>query len=126
MTVGERRYRCVSCRFLETRKTPKGRETPIGLEFVAHEPKCPRCGMAGANCVPLVRIHYLAPDPAGPIVGSEGLRYRMACSPNYANPDGRPCTGEPLQVTCEACEATREYAVAAELAEVVAGAIPLA
>jgi hypothetical protein len=113
--MADRRYRCRLC---------VTAEWPFGLEFENAEPVCPRCKVGGDTVVPLVRVHYYAADPRGPIGGSFG-RLRLACAPGEANPKGLPATGEPTAVTCEACKKTKEYQAAAEAWGATRGGIVL-
>jgi hypothetical protein len=48
---------------------------------IEHDPVvCPKCGADQEPMIGmLVMTHLLIPDPAGPISGSGGLRYHIAC-----------------------------------------------
>ena len=111
------RFRCSFCR------TP---EKPWGIEFEADFPQCPRCHAQGlAVVIPVVKVHFYAPDSQGPIVGAGGRHYRVACSPGFTNPNGIPCTGLPSAVTCEACMRTQEFHKAEDLQAELTGGILL-
>lgn len=69
---------------------------------------CPKCG---ANEPPLVGaytlIHWLVRDQKGPILGSGGLRYFVACDPNrhhlatFTNLEA--ASGDPSCINCPQC-----------------------
>jgi hypothetical protein len=64
------------------------------------------------------KLHYLIPDPAGPIesgpggstfkIGSQG-RYRIACNAALELNQYHRGTGEPYAVVCDACRATEAF-----------------
>jgi hypothetical protein len=67
---------------------------------------------------PVLRIHFLVPDDAGPVVSgpagdpvrvSPGGRYRIACDPALRPSDWDRVTGEPWAVRCRACQATDAF-----------------
>ena len=99
--MGPKRYRCTICH---------DAEFPLGFDFEAHEPVCPRCGIGPLNCVELTDVHLMVPDQRnGPIRGSKSRRYHIACKPNAFNPHGVPMTIETQQITCRACKLTEDY-----------------
>lgn len=93
-------YRCILC------KTPT---EPFGHDFVNSEPCCPKCKLSGVNILPLVYIHLYFPDVDGPILGTAGVCYRVACKPKARNPRGVPCSTQAITVTCPECQKTRDY-----------------
>ena len=112
--MASKRWRCSFCRTLEQ---------PWGIEFEAETPQCPRCHASGMVIIPLENVHFLAPDPQGLIAGAGGRRYRIACSPEKANPLGKPATGLPSAVTCRRCQDTVEFDRAAHAEIEFAGAV---
>jgi hypothetical protein len=102
------RFRCLHC----TRDPgePGARE---GFLFESDKPVCPRCGKFGPMILPIVDVHFLAEDPAGPILG-QSARYRVACEPKrdglamHAH-DTYAATGDVRAVTCRSCKATQAF-----------------
>jgi hypothetical protein len=79
-------------------------------EFDAPHDKfcCPKCGADGPLMVGLLTlIHLLVSDRKGPVVGSEGRRYRLACSATRAHlattTNNEAATGYVPAVNCPAC-----------------------
>ena len=63
-------------------RNPDCRESGTQFEFeVKHDPiECPKCRATLAPMVGLLQlIHLLIPDLRGPVRGSGGLRYAIAC-----------------------------------------------
>lgn len=99
-------YRCLMCAM------------PAGLDFEDERPlelvRCPRCSRGCPAVAPRVHVHFLYPDPAGPVVGQYGLTYRVACKPDLAVLNGMPASDFVPVVTCPRCLAhpkLREYQV---------------
>lgn len=113
----EQRYRCLLCR---------DHEFPLGTDFAAHEPRCPRCQATAEAIVRLCDVHLMVRDQRnGPIVGLYGYRYHVACKPDALNPRGAPMSEQAAAVSCPACKATREYAALKDVQQATAGGIPL-
>lgn len=101
------RYRCYACPVPITQLG--GGTHP---EFEADKALCPKCGAGHPAVWPLVDVHFLAPDPKGPILGG-GRRYKVACTParEYLASDLEhyAATGDAQAVTCPSCMGTREW-----------------
>lgn len=96
------RFRCVTARC---------GTAPTGFEFEADRAQCPKCGTV--NVIPLIDVHFLAPDPGGPIIGIHG-RYKVACEPKRDGlalhvHDDYAATVEAPAVTCRSCRKTKGW-----------------
>ncbi len=74
--------------------------------------------MTPAATKPVLRIHFLVFDPAGPIESlpagapvkvSTGGKFRVCCDPTIPLNEWNRATGEPWGVRCNACMATEEF-----------------
>lgn len=100
------RWRCIFCGDVKN--------APLEFASAAERPKCPRCSRGGTALVPLTDVHFLYPDPSGPIMGLYELRYRVACMPGLAQPNGQAISDFTPAVTCPRClqhPKFREYQV---------------
>lgn len=92
-----------------------------GIEFLADGPQCPKCGSVGPpHVIGLTYVHFLAPDPNGPITCLGGVRASVACMPGKANlnAERHPRTPEVRAVSCPVCAKTEAFRLAViELAE---------
>lgn len=98
-------YRCYNCRRMNT--------IADFHEWEGDRPQCPKCGRAD-QVVELVAIHFLVPDPRGPILGHGGNRFRVACEPTreylaLSTMDNYSATGDPRQVNCRSCQGVKEW-----------------
>ena len=80
---------------------------PGFFEFQSDYPICPKCKSEGAPTVQKrVLIHFLAPDPKGPIVG-HAMRFKMACDPKRVDlatlTNGEAASGAIQAVNCPGC-----------------------
>lgn len=80
---------------------------PGFFEFESDYPICPKCGCQGEPTIQKrVLIHYLMPDPKGPIKGSM-LRFKMACDPKRVDlatlTNGEAASGAIEAVNCPGC-----------------------
>jgi hypothetical protein len=91
---------------------PECREssTDSRFEFDVEQDKfhCPKCKSDSPLMVGLlVLIHYLVRDPKGPIVGSQGFRYRFACNPPRVvlatETNKEAASGDLAAVNCPGC-----------------------
>lgn len=100
-------FRCLN---QECSEHPHGRP---GFDFQAATDKmpdgspleCPKCGSEAL--VPVLPVHLLVKDKAGPIKTGLGRR-TIACRPDIKTISGR-LTGEPAAVTCPSCQASEAY-----------------
>lgn len=102
-----RMYRCLNP---DCTEHPHGRP---GFDFTTEgttqpngEPlECPKCG--GTELTPLIPVHLIVADKAGPIKTGKGRR-RIVCRPDLVKIQGR-LTGETAAVTCPVCAASKEF-----------------
>lgn len=81
-----------------------------GFAFDSDAPVCPKCKLDRRTdgkdaIVPLVAIHLLIPDKAGPIRGAFGKRWSALCDNRLKlDRDAKfRATPDPSAVTCKAC-----------------------
>lgn len=93
------RFRCYN---------PKCGRVPLGFEFVADEPRCPKCSAFGGHAVhQLTDVHFLVMGK-GPIIGHGG-ELHVACEPDRPHLSLHPhdeyaATDVPSAVTCLRCK----------------------
>lgn len=77
---------------------------PVGLEFEANQPRCPKCNADPPAVLRLTPVHWLIQDmDAGTIPGVHG-RFRCACEPQRQNLVRYQSTDCPAAVTCPRCK----------------------
>ena len=86
------------------KSTDSRHEFPITGDSV----RCDKCGSDSPLMVGLlVLIHLLVLDRDGPIVGSQGLRYRFVCDPKRSHlattTNLEAATGDPTVANCPGC-----------------------
>ena len=98
------------------------RNGPLGFDFVADAPVCPKCQTDGTDpnfgqlIDKLVDVHLIVPDPTGPIISKNLGRRRIACQPTRSDMGG-DCTAvaaDPAAVTCVACRSTDDFKAATD------------
>lgn len=81
--------------------------TDTWFDFESDYPTCPKCGLEPPAIQKRVLIHLLVADTKGPIMGSQGLRYHMACHPQRVilatATNGEAASNDPAQVNCPGC-----------------------
>lgn len=88
-----------------------------GCAFEADVPVCPKCKLDGRTAdgkeaiIPILVIHLIVADKAGPIRGAYGQRFAAVC--NRALKLDRAgkfrATADPAAVTCKACLEHKDF-----------------
>ena len=96
------RFRCYNC---PDRRPGRG---GYFREFESDRPSCPHCGAGAQAVAPLVDVHFLLPDAAGPIWGKGGTRWRIGCQPRreilaVSTSDSFSVSHDVQAVTCPSC-----------------------
>lgn len=86
----------------------------IDFEGDINVQRCPACGATGHPFIsPIVRVHLIYEDPAGPIIGYAGVRFRCACDPakimTAAMAHKEAMSGEAAAVNCSKCKQTEPW-----------------
>lgn len=100
----ERFFRCLWC------STTDGED----YDFLAEMPLCPRCGHSGEPVVlELTLVHFLVPDVQGPMLMTNGRRWRLACQPGRRSLTEAgitvPASDQPQVVNCPNCRKTKAH-----------------
>jgi len=77
------------------------------FDFESDQPVCPKCGLGAPHVAKRALIHFLLRDPAGPIQGEMGLRYKIACDHKReviaTTDNGEAGTGDLAACNCAGC-----------------------
>jgi hypothetical protein len=92
-----RLYRCFRC------------NPPWGRNFIGAQPVCPQCNATPPAVQVRALIHWLRPDPNGPILGGPyGSRYQIACTPGRLQVRG-DANHQADIVTCPECQKAEDW-----------------
>ena len=92
---------------------PACKELGKFFDFISSYPECPKCGLGPPGVQKRVLIHFLYPDPTGPVIGYMGLSSRMACDPPRevlaTHTNGEAATDTPGEVNCPGCMKSKVF-----------------